>query len=441
VIGLNLKAGLWQQQTLKLKMTQELTQAIALLQYSSQELTAFLESKALENPLIQVESTHIKTMDPQRDRSKKTRVRDKDQQNWIEQIGKTVTSLSDYLYSQVVNHPDIGLIKELFEYLDENGYFSVSNDIISERFNIPVATVESLIEEIQSLEPAGVGARSLGECLYLQLIRLEKRNPLAENLVKEHFIEFADKKWKILSKQLDVSLSDIQTAFDLIQTLNPRPGGIFHQDVSTYVVPDVVVKWDGENFQISVFDEVLPKVSFQKDYYQKFAEVADTQVSKYLQEKQQDYHWIVKSLEQRKETITKVALKIVEKQRDFFEKGPSHLKPMTMKEIAEETDVHESTVSRAVREKYMQTPYGTYELKSFFTNMVSTTTSEATSSNHVKDSIKKLIGKENKSKPYSDQEILAILKKSEGIDISRRTVAKYREQLGILSSSKRKRFE
>jgi RNA polymerase sigma-54 factor len=437
---MNLKAGLWQQQTLKLKMTQELSQAITLLQYSSQELTAFLESKALENPLIQIETSHIKTMDPRKDRPKKTRVIDKDQQNWIEQIGKSTTTLYDHLYAQVVNHSDVQLLRALLEYIDGNGYIGMSNESLATQLGILVEQVEALITIIQELEPAGVGARSLGECLYLQLIQMPKRNPLAEKLVSDHFEEFAEKKWKSLSKQLVVSLSDIQAAFDLIQTLNPRPGADFHEEAPSYVVPDVSVKWDGQHFEISVFDDVLPKLTFQQDYYQQFAAVKDASLNKYLQEKQQDYSWIARSLEQRKETITKVSLAIVQRQQEFFEKGALHLKPMTMREIAEEIDVHESTVSRAVREKYMQTPFGTLELKSFFTNMVSTTNSEATSSNQVKDSIKRLIDGEDKAKPYSDQEILAILKETDGFVISRRTVAKYRDQLGIPSSSKRKRF-
>jgi RNA polymerase sigma-54 factor len=437
---MNLKAGLWQQQTLKLKMTQELTQAITLLQYSSQELTAFLESKALENPLIQIETSHIKTMDPRRDRPKKTRIIDKDQQNWIEQIGKSTTTLYDHLYAQVMNHRDVNLLKGLLEYIDGNGYIEVSDDTIASRLRITLEKEEQLLNTIQSLEPAGVGARSLGECLYLQLIRMANRNPLAETLVREYFEEFAEKKWKILSKQLGVSLSDIQAAFDLIQTLNPRPGSGFHEEAPSYVVPDVSVKWDGEHFEISVFDDVLPKLTFQQEYYQQFASVKDASLNKYLQEKQQDYSWIIRSLEQRKETITKVSLAIVQRQQEFFEKGPLYLKPMTMREIAEEIEVHESTVSRTVREKYMQTPFGTFELKSFFTNMVSTTHLEATSTNQVKDAIKKLVDGENKVKPYSDQEIVEILKKQDGFVISRRTVAKYRDQLGIPSSSKRKRF-
>ncbi|MFC0477148.1 RNA polymerase factor sigma-54 [Robertmurraya beringensis] len=437
---MNLKAGLWQQQTLKLKMTQELSQAITLLQYSSQELTAFLESKALENPLIQIETSHVKTMDPRKDRPKKTRVIDKDQQNWIEQIGKTATNLYDHLYAQVVNHSDVELLKTFLEYIDGNGYICVKEESLATELGTSHEKVDSLVSIIQDLEPAGVGARSLGECLYLQLIRMPKRNPLAEKLVSNHFEEFAEKRWKTLSKQLNISLSDIQLAFDLVQTLNPRPGADFQDEAPSYVIPDVSVKWDGKHFEISVFDDVLPKLTFQQEYFQQFSSVKDANLNKYLQEKQQDYSWIVRSLEQRKETITKVSLAIVQRQQDFFEKGPLHIKPMTMREIAEEIEVHESTVSRAVREKYMQTPFGTFELKSFFTNMVSTTNSEATSSNQVKDAIKKLIEGEDKAKPYSDQEILDILKENDGFVISRRTVAKYRDQLGIPSSSKRKRF-
>lgn len=444
---MNLKAGLWQQQTLKLAMTQELTQAIALLQYSTQELTSFLENKALENPLLQVDTGNIKTMDPQFDRMKKTRKKvEKDKQSWIEQIGsQSKISLEEMLYAQMntarINATEKRIIKELLFHIDVNGYLCIDAKEIAPKLQVSEEEIENCILMIQDLEPIGIGARSLSECLYIQLKKLEVRNELAETIVQEHFSMFAEKKWKELSKLLGIKLAEIQEIFDLVQTLNPRPAAEFQQEHAVYVVPDVVVKWEGDSFSISIFDEMIPKIQFNDQYYQKFSSYNDQQVNKFLQEKQQDYQWIVRSLEQRKQTLTKVAVKMVEKQNDFFIKGPSYLKPMTMREISEELDIHESTVSRAVREKYVQTPFGTFELRSFFSSTIQTISNEATSSQQVKNAIAKLVEEEDKQKPLSDQVIVELLEENEGIVVSRRTIAKYRDQLGIPSSSKRRRFE
>lgn len=443
---MDLKPGLWQQQTLKLTMTQELSQAIALLQYSTQELTSFLEEKANENPLLKIESEHVRTMDPRKDRSKKRTMKvEKDKQSWIEQIGTDNKSLDTYLLSQInikqVDEQKRLIIQEMIFYIDANGYLCATVDEIAEDLRSTNEEVALCLSILQSLEPAGIGARDLKECLLLQLQRLEKRDELAETIVKEHFALFAEKKWKELGRLLAVTPGEIQQVFDFIQTLNPRPALAFQNDKAIYITPDVVVKREGEAFAISIFDEVLPKVSFNEEYYKQFSSYKDKQVNRFLQEKQQDYFWIVKALEQRKETLTKVAIKIVEKQHDFFMKGPAYLKPMTMKDIAEEIGVHESTVSRAVREKYAQTPFGLCELKYFFSSTIQTTSSENASSQQVKDILSKLVAEENKQKPLSDQEIVKELNSKHGIVVSRRTIAKYRDQLGIPSSSKRKRYE
>ena len=443
---MNLQTGLWQQQTLKLTMTQELTQAIALLQYNAQELSEFLENKALENPLLQIESRHVQAMDPRSDRAKSVRKNvEKDKQNWIEQIGKKEIFLDEYIKSQlnfeIVNSKTKKVIDYIIDCIDENGYFRAELEEVAVRFQITEAEVNETLEIIQGLEPSGIGARNLQECLLLQLKRLEKRNELAEEITQDYFTSFAEKKWKDISKQLGIKLADIQEVFDLIQTLNPRPASSFQHEKSSYIVPDVLIKWDGNSFVISVFDEVLPKISFNKEYYQKFSSSKDKKVSRFLQDNYQDYQWIVRSLEQRRETLTKVSLKIVEKQPEFFKQGPANLRPMTMKEIADELDIHESTVSRTVREKYAQTPFGTFELRSFFSSTIKTTSDENTSSTQVKNMISKLIDEENKQKPLSDQDIVQLLEQQEGMVVSRRTIAKYRDQLGIASSSKRKRYD
>lgn len=444
---MNLRTGLWQQQTLKMTMTQELSQAIALLQYSSLELASFLESKALENPLIKLETDNIKSFNPQFDYVKSKRSgSEKDQKAWIEQIGEHVMSLQDFLLSQInytsLESHEIEVIKILIKHIDENGY--LSEDLEEIRKNYPFSPEElkvGLLSIQEEVEPAGIGARDLKECLYLQLLRLEKPNELAETLVREHFELFAEKRWKKISKLTGFDLKDIQSAFDLVLTLNPKPAAIFVSEKSAYIIPEVVIIPNGDEFSISIYDELIPRVSFNESYYNKFTAKQDSEVNRFLKEKQQDYQWIVRSLEQRKETLKNVSMKIVQKQPDFFKKGPSFLKPMTMREVSEELEIHESTVSRAVRDKYIQTPFGTFELRSFFTSTIQTVTNDTASSKQVKDIIKALIEKENKQKPLSDQDLVYLIKEQDGLVISRRTVAKYRDQMSIPSSAKRKRYE
>ncbi|MFL6516688.1 MAG: RNA polymerase factor sigma-54 [Bacillus sp. (in: firmicutes)] len=440
---MNLKAGLWQQQTLKLAMTQELSQAIALLQYSAHELTAFLEDKALENPLLQVENGNIKPMNPLIDRNR--RKHQKAEKDWIDQIADKPFSLEDYLLSQLkitnLSVEQLSVIRHLIQNLDENGYFMGNLSEIAQNLRVIEDSVEECFAIIQTLEPAGIGARNLQECLLMQIYYLNPDNELAQNIIGDHFIPFAEKKWKKIAKELKVTLKDIQDVYDQIQTLNPKPGAILGKEATTYIIPDAIVEQSSEGLTVRMSDESLPRISLNEQYYHKFKD-QDQQVSRFLQDKLQDYQWIQKSIEQRKETLTRVVAKIIEKQAAFFQKGSQYLVPMTMKEVAGELDIHESTVSRAVREKYVQTPIGTFALKTFFTSTIQTVSDdENTSSTQVKKKIATLIEKENKQKPLSDQEIVEHLKIEEGMVVSRRTIAKYRDQLGIPSSSKRKRFE
>ncbi|MEH7082791.1 RNA polymerase factor sigma-54 [Neobacillus drentensis] len=440
---MNLKAGLWQQQTLKLAMTQELSQAIALLQYSAQELTAFLDDKALENPLLQVEHSNIKPMNPLIDRNR--RKNQKVEKDWIEQIADKPFSLEEYLLSQLkitnLSAEQLTVIRHLIQNLDENGYFTGNLNEIAKKLRVMEDVVEECLAIIQTLEPAGIGARNLQECLLMQIYYLDPNNELAQKIISEYFIPFAEKKWKPIAKELKVTLKEIQDIFDQIQSLNPKPGTILGKETTTYIIPDAIVEQSGEGLTVRMSDESLPRISLNEQYYHKFKD-QDQQVSRFLQDKLQDYNWIQKSIEQRKETLTKVIAKIIEKQETFFQKGSNNLVPMTMKEIAGELNIHESTVSRAVREKYVQTPYGTFPLKSFFTSTIQTVSDdENTSSTQVKKKISTLIENENKQKPLSDQDIVEQLKTEEGMVVSRRTVAKYRDQMGIPSSAKRKRFD
>ncbi|AGK55602.1 RNA polymerase factor sigma-54 [Bacillus sp. 1NLA3E] len=438
---MDLKAGLWQQQTLKLAMTQELSQAIALLQFSSIELVDFLESKALENPLLQFESSKIDVY-RQKKRGMGLKTSDK---AWIEQISDQRFTLTDHIYPQIQDmtmSPHLRkVVTHFIDHLDDNGYFTGDLKELSDHFHLSLAEAESCLSILQQVEPAGIGARHLQECLLLQIRRQSPINHRAETIVSDYFKMFAEKKWKGLSKILSIELKEIQQVSDYILTLNPKPGAAFHYERAPYVIPDVMVVHDGEQFVVRLFDNILPKIQFNKEYFKNLTSYQDQKVTEFLHDKQQDYHWIIRSIEQRQRTIVNVTSKIVDKQQEFFKKGPDFLKPMTMKEIAEDLEIHESTVSRTVREKYVQTPFGTVELKTFFTNAIESVSNESISSNTVKTAMEKLFKAENKQKPFSDLEMVQLLKEQEGIDVSRRTIAKYREQLGIPSSSKRKRFD
>jgi RNA polymerase sigma-54 factor len=422
-------------------MTQELSQAIALLQYSAQELAAFLEDKALENPLLKIENVNVKPMNPLIDRNR--RKHQKSEKDWIEQIADKPFSLEEHLISQLniknLTAEQMKAIRHLIKNIDENGYFKGSLTEIALKLNVELDIIEDCLAIIQTLEPAGIGARDLQECLLMQCYYKNPNDELAQTILSTYFIPFAEKKWKPIAKELGVSMKELQDVFDEIQQLNPKPGALLRQEPTTYIIPDAVIEQTNEGLTVRMFDESLPRIRFNEPYYQKFHK-QNQQVSRFLQDKVQDYQWILKSIEQRKETLTKVVAKIVEKQPAFFQKGSQHLVPMTMKEIAAELEIHESTVSRAVREKYVQTPIGTYPLKTFFTSTIQTSDDESTSSTLVKKEISLLVAQENKEKPLSDQEMVEQLKRQNGILVSRRTVAKYREQLGIPSSAKRKRF-
>jgi RNA polymerase sigma-54 factor len=441
---MNLKPGLWQQQSLKLAMTQELTQAIALLQYSAQELSSFLENKALENPLLQVENNHIQPINPLIDRNRRKHTKSTEN-DWIEQIAAKSTSNEDQLLNQLnlrkYSSIQLKIIKYLIENLDVNGYLTSGPEEIAHLLGVQLELVEESIIVIQTLEPAGIGARNLQECLLIQLERENLKDDMALTILTYYFIPFAEKKWKQIAKELQIPLQKIQEIFDTIQQLNPRPGALLEKENASYIIPDAIVERFGDGFSVRLCDDILPKISFNDHYYQKLTTTKDSQVSRFLQEKVQDYQWIMKSIEQRKETLTRVVGKIVEKQTSFFENGKEYIVPMTMKEVAGELEIHESTVSRAVKEKFVQTPIGTFPLKSFFTSTIQTVSNESTSSSQVKNVIASMINSEDKQHPLSDQEIVEKLKTSQGIVVSRRTVAKYRDQMGIASSSKRKRFD
>lgn len=425
---MNLSAGLFQQQQQKLQMTQQLSQAITILQYSTMELNDFLESKAMENPLIQLKPPKRKLAE------------------WQDFVSDTTKSLSEALLIQLnlksLTSVERDCLEELIFSLDDNGYLHIEPGYFLKKYEIGEEELESTISMIQSLEPAGIGARSLQECIYLQLDRRWEVPDFVLTIVSDHFQAFADRKWKEIAKILGLELKQVQTAADFITQCNPRPGSAYAKDFSHYIVPELNVRVQGDDVTVALYDGTSITVTLNKEYTDFLGHHPDRDTASYIKEKKQEFEWLVQSLRQRKQTMLKVGKAIVEKQRGFFLQGPGHLQPLTLKQIAEEVGAHESTISRAVRGMYVQTPYGVFELKNFFTAAIRAvdTDEEMVSAGTVKKELQELVNQEDKRKPLSDQKLVALLTEK-GCDVSRRTVAKYRDQLGIPSSTKRKRYE
>jgi len=445
-MGMKQSVGLYQEQTLKLAMTQELKQAITLLQYSSHELLDFLQEQSLENPLLE-----LKELEAPREfaasRVQRLRQRSKagaKQAFSIENFSRHGETLHHHIEHQLLDSclpaNELQIIKRMIDYIDANGYLQEEANAIAEQLKVPTSQVEQAIKSIQSLEPAGIGARDLKECLLLQLRRLPTRSPLAERILEEDFTLFAEKAWKTLAKKHEISLKEIQEVHDEIVKLHPRPGNLYETtEKPRYIIPDLIVQQLHHQFVVSLNEEIVPQIAINDKYKSSFS--SQTEVDAYLQEKLQQCQWIVKSIEHRKHTLVKVMEEIVSAQLSFFLNGPSFLKPLTLKDIAERLNVHESTVSRATKEKYVQTPFGLFELKYFFSQSLTGQFDEEKSTRQVQQLVEELVKAEDKQKPLSDQQLTNLLQKQYHIAISRRTVAKYRDLLNIPSSSMRKRYD
>ena len=263
---------------------------------------------------------------------------------------------------------------------------------------------------------------------------------MAYIILEECFNELVDRKWDVIAKRFDISLVDVQQVFDYLQTLTPTPGAAFGSTDGLYIIPDLTVKVEEQTIIVISNRKSLPAIKFQQNYFEQMKQHADPEVLDYLKQKQQDFDWLKKTIEQRGDTIYNVGKAIVERQQEFFLEKEHPIKPLILKDIAEELAIHESTVSRAVNGKFLETDFGVFELKRFFSHKLSSEDGDDRSTSDVKQQLKLLIEQEDKKKPLSDQKLVELLK-AEGIDISRRTVAKYRDALKIPSSSKRKRYD
>jgi RNA polymerase sigma-54 factor len=352
------------------------------------------------------------------------------QQNLIAQLNQTVLSADDRKAVDLI----VGNI-------DDDGFLQSTPEEMALNSGIPQNDFEKGLELIQTFYPAGVGARDLRECLLIQLRRQGKEQSLEYRIVSEHMDDLGRHRFPEIARRMANSVEDVQKAADNIARLNPRPGQVFAAAPQNYVLPDVIVeKVDGE-YQIAFNNEQIPHLRIS-NLYKDIIASGDAQsgdVKDYIRDKIRSGKFLIRSIHQRQQTIMNIAQQIVSRQHDFLEHGPSHLKPMTMAEVAEVVGVHETTVSRAVSGKYMATPQGVFEMKYFFTGGYQTATGESLSNISVKQAVLDLVKHESGSAPLSDHEIVEILSER-GIPIARRTVAKYRSELNILPSHMRRKY-
>ena len=463
------------EQTQKLTMTPELIQAIQILQFNTQELDEFVQDELMQNPVLEFDKTYDDKNQDEVSKSEEMDVKaceqadidlrekvkeaeyddisykqweyskDKDDEYSYEQFVSKDETLEDSLLLQLtfssLKGQDLKIGRYLVEAIDDNGYLTVTTEEVAKVFQVDVDKVEEILDVIQTFEPAGVGARDLKECLIIQLAARGLLEDTVEYIILHHLEDLGENKLNKVARTLGLPIAQVQMVCDLIRSLEPKPGRSFSSGSNVkYITPDVTVeKIDGE-YQVITNEYSAPRLMVSP-YYSNLASTAvdDEELNKYLNEKYNAAIWLIKSIEQRKHTIFNVVDAVIRHQKDFFDYGPKYLKTLTLKQVAEDLGIHESTVSRAINGKYMQTPRGVFEIKYFFSSGVTGSDGEGVSSNSIKSMIKEIINGEDPKNPYSDQDMVKLLS-DRGIEISRRTVAKYREGLNIPSSSKRRRY-
>ncbi|HPY34739.1 MAG TPA: RNA polymerase factor sigma-54 [Smithellaceae bacterium] len=476
----------------QLIMTPQLQQAIKLLQLSRLELVETINQEMEENPLLEEVSAEEEggdfnaelEEDAQSTENADVRQREKaveltgegdgreefDWNNYLEDYGPVgVTygqkdteaptwdnvlteskSLPQYLMWQMKLSPlsknEIKVGIQIIGNLDQNGYLCATVAEIASLENVSEEYAESVLQKIQELDPPGIAARNLQECLLIQARMMgAKRNPIVEAIIRDHLKDLELKNYLNIARKLKVPIREVEKAVLLISNMDPRPGSVYAEEKIQTIIPDVYVVKAGDEYKIIVNDDGLPRLRISNFYREIMAGLTaqsnreQENGKKYIREKVQAATWLIKSIQQRQKTICKVAESIVKFQKDFFDKGINCLKPLVLRDIAADVEMHESTISRVVNNKYMHTSRGIFELKYFFGSSIQRVSGETIASKSVKEEIKKIISQEQPKKPYSDCEIVEMLK-GKGITIARRTVAKYREMMGILPSSKRKKY-
>jgi RNA polymerase sigma-54 factor len=459
----------------QLIMTPQLQQAIKLLQLSRLELLETVHTELQTNPVLEEHASEggdderelVKESDSEPnlaevDAQEKMR-EDLDWESYLSEYNKgwaespyeareapsfeNVTaskpSLQSHLMWQLnmtrVSEPLKEIAVHIIGNLDDDGYLTVPVEELAQTTHRPLEEVLETLSIVQNFDPVGVAARDTRECLLIQARFQNFGGTLVEKIILDHMDKLENKKYELISKGLSVPLEEVLDAVSMITTFEPKPGRQYSDEETIYISPDIYVFKLGDDYEIVLNEDGLPKLKINA-YYRDILtskEALEDGTKQYIQDKLKSAAWLIKSIHQRQRTIYRVTNSIVRFQREFLDKGITHLKPLVLRDVAEDIEMHESTISRVTTNKYVHTPQGVFELKYFFNSAIQCLDGASVSSETVKDHLKNIIKSENRARPYSDQEIAEMLKQH-NIDVARRTVAKYREALGILPSRKRK---
>ena len=369
---------------------------------------------------------------------------DEEKRRFLENTITRPESLQEHLERQMklaaANEEEQNLGMFIIGNIDSSGFLKMDVEELSAAYGVPLDEAQRVLEIIQTFDPNGIGSRNLRECLLLQLKNTDRANTLAYSILEKHFAVLGKKKYIEIAKALKVKIQDVQEAVQKIMRLTLRPGQGFGQSRTQYIVPDVAIRKDNGDYEITVSDERLPHLRIS-DFYRKMMQQneVNSEVKEYIKEKIHSGKWLIKNIHQRQETLYNISFEIIKRQKRFLNQGVNHLEPLTMHQIAEAVSLHESTVSRAIANKYIDTPHGLFPLKYFFTTAIETTNGKDVSSRNVKHTLQQFIAEEDSQHPLSD-EVLVKKINERGIKIARRTVAKYRKELGILPSHLRKQY-
>ncbi len=487
-----MRPGLNQSTQLKqeMKINPRLYQAMDLLYMPLLDLQQHLKQELLNNPFLELveqdeedeeegSETETEVTEQQEEKQQSDEIdweeilldgfdaggrrEEHEEKEYYEPVTVDTRDLSDHLREQIalleVTPRQRLLAEEFIGNIDENGWLAAplqevlecANDMLKQyaidaemdEEDIPsytIAEAEEMLATVQALDPPGVGARDLRECLMLQLKDAGLEQSVPYRLVRDCFDELINHRWSEISKRFGISPADVQKAADEIAKLDPKPGLIYSSASDNYIIPDLIVEKIDGRYHIFLNDANLPRLKLSRAYQEiaRDKKKFEGENKEFISNKLNSANWMIQAIEQRRQTMLKVMNYIVDRQRDFFEKGVQFLKPLTLREVAEVISMHESTVSRVTNEKFVQTPRGVLPLKYFFSSGLSTTGGEDVSARGIKAQIQKLVEDEDAKHPLTDQAIVNILKES-GVQIARRTVAKYRDQLGVLSARMRKR--
>jgi RNA polymerase sigma-54 factor len=482
---MSIKSGLYQGTHLKqeMKINPRLYQAMDLLYMPLLDLQQHIKQEMLNNPFLDLEEPLIdpdEVIDSKEDKEKNDdeidweeilldgfdaggRKQEYEQKEYFEPVRVESRDLADHLLDQLklmrLSPREVLLGEELVGNIDDDGYLVCDLEEVVTGLNewlddhgedwveegeslrkYELEEAEEMLEVIQRFDPPGIGARDLRECILLQLRDLELEGSRTYTIVQEYFDQLINHRWSEVSKEMSITPKEVQAAADEIARLDPKPGLKYAAPADNYITPDLIVEKIDGTYHVFLNDTSLPRLKLSRTYREIARDKSKFQGEnkEFISNKLNSANWMIQAIEQRRQTMLKVMNFIVDRQREFFERGVQFLKPLTLREVAEVIEMHESTVSRVTNEKFVQTPRGVLPLKFFFSSGLSTSSGEDVSARGIKAKIETLVDNEDAQKPLTDQAIVNILKE-EGVQIARRTVAKYRDQLGILSARMRKR--